>query len=282
MNIDLHIHTTASDGSLTPSQAVQEAAAAGLSVISIADHDTTDGVAEALEAQVSHELIVVPGVEISASHPSGEVHILGYWMNYEDPAFHAFLERPRSSRATRIVEMCRRLMDIGLEVRPEEVFEEKGDEGAVGRPHLAKVLLAKGYVKDMEEAFQLYLTKGCPAYVKRVKNSTAETLAMIHQSGGISVIAHPGLIQDPGLVDCLIREGAMGIEVLCHEHDSASVERFSEMADRHGLLKTGGSDYHGEMLDKSFRLGDLKVPYQFYLELKEAKDNLLSERTGKR
>ena len=184
----------------------------------------------------------MPGVEISASHPLGEAHILGYWMNYEDPEFQAFLERPRSSRASRIVEMCERLTDIGLNVRPEEVFEEKGGEGAVGRPHLAKVLLAKGYVKDMEEAFRRYLSKGCPAYVKRVKNSTVETLAMIHRCGGISVIAHPGLIKDPRIIDDLILEGAMGIEVLCHEHDSASVERFSEMADRYGLLKTGGSD----------------------------------------
>jgi len=98
---------------------------------------------------------------------------------------------------------------------------------------------------------------------------------MIHQCGGISVIAHPGLIEDPRLIESLIREGAMGIEVLCHEHDAAAVERFSEMADRFGLLKTGGSDYHGDMLDKSFRLGDLKVPYRFYLDLKDARERLL-------
>lgn len=271
MNIDLHIHTTASDGSLTPTQVVQEAAEAGLSVISIADHDTTSGVAEALEAQKSHDVVVVPGVEISASHPSGEAHILGYWMDHDDPVFQAFLEKPRSTRTSRIVEMCKRLCDLGLEVRPEEVFEKAGGKEAVGRPHLAKVLLAKGYVKEMDEAFRRYLTEGTPAYVKRVKNKTAEAIAVIHRCGGISVIAHPGLIRDPGLVDALIREGAMGIEVLCHEHDSAAVEKFSEMADRHGLLKTGGSDYHGDMLEKPFRLGDLHVPYRFYLELKDAR-----------
>jgi len=274
LNIDLHIHTTASDGSLTPTQTVKEAAAAGLRVISIADHDTTSGVAEAIKAQKSYDIIVVPGVEVSASHPKGEAHILGYWMDHDDPDFQAFLEKPRSSRTPRIVEMCKRLTDIGMEVRPEEVFEEKGGEGAVGRPHLAKVMVQKGYVKDMEEAFQRYLTAGCPAYVKRVKNTTAETIDMIHRYRGVSVIAHPGLIQDAGLIDCLIQEGAMGIEVLCHEHDSAAVERWSEMADRHGLLKTGGSDYHGDMLEKPFRLGDLEVPYQFYLDLEEARKRL--------
>ena len=278
MNIDLHIHTTASDGSLTPTQVVQMAAEAGLSVISIADHDTTSGIAEALEAQESHGVIVVPGVEISASHPSGDAHILGYWMDHDDPVFQAFLKEPRSTRISRIVEMCKRLCDLGLEVRPEEVFEEAGGKEAVGRPHLAKVLVAKGYVKEMEEAFLRYLTEGAPAYVKRVKNTTDETIAMIHRCGGISVIAHPSLIRDPGLVDALIREGAMGIEVLCHEHDSAAVQKFSDMADRDGLLKTGGSDYHGDMLEKPFRLGDLRVPYRFYLELKDARDRLESNR----
>jgi predicted metal-dependent phosphoesterase TrpH len=271
VNIDLHIHTTASDGSLTPAQVVREAIQAGLSVISIADHDTTSGVAAALEEKDAHDIVVVPGVEISASHPSGEVHILGYWMDYENPDFQAFLERPRSTRVPRIIEMCGRLRGIGLEVRPEEVFEEAGGTEAVGRPHLARVLLAKGYVKDMEEAFRNYLTKGTPGYVKRVKNRTAETIAMIHRCGGISVIAHPGLLEDPGLVDHLIREGVMGIEVLCHEHDREAVEKFSAIAERNGLLKTGGSDYHGDMLEKSFRLGDLKVPYEYYLALKEAK-----------
>jgi predicted metal-dependent phosphoesterase TrpH len=276
LNIDLHIHTTASDGTLSPAQVVEEARQAGLSVISIADHDTTGGVGEALAAQVAGGVIVVPGVEISASHPLGEAHILGYYVDHENPAFQTFLERPRSTRGPRIIEMCRCLRGLGLEVEAEEVFEEAGGADAVGRPHLAKVLLAKGYVKDMEEAFRGYLAKGAPAYVKRIKNRTAETIGAIHRFGGVSVIAHPGLLKDPGLIDSLIREGAMGIEVLCHEHDSTAVERYSEMADRHGLLKTGGSDYHGGMLEKPFRLGDLKVPYPFYLGLEEARARIQS------
>ncbi len=274
MNIDLHIHTTASDGSLTPSQVVREAEEGGLSVIAIADHDTTAGVAEALEAQADHDVTVVQAVEISATHPLGEVHVLGYWVDFHDPGFQAFLERPRSGRRPRIVEMCRRLQGIGVDVQPEEVFQEAGGADSVGRPHLARVLLRKGVVGEMEEAFQKYLRRGAPGYVKRIKNGTAETIAMIHRVGGVSVIAHPGLLKDPGLCERLIEEGAMGLEVLCHEHDAEAVERFSNLADRNGLLKTGGSDYHGDMLEKPFRLGDLRVPYPYYLDLKEAKDRV--------
>ena len=274
MNIDLHIHTTASDGSLAPAEVVREAAGAGLSVVAIADHDTMRGVPEALGAQEEHGVVVVPAVEMSASHPLGEPHILGYWIDHDDPVFQAFLERPRSSRIPRIIEMCKRLRDLGLEVRPEEVFEEAGGADAVGRPHLARVLIAKGYVRDVEEAFQRYLKQGAPAYAERVRNGTRETLDMIRRCGGVSVIAHPGLIRDPELLDCLIREGAMGIEVLCHEHNGEAVERYSRLADRHGLIKTGGSDYHGDMLGQPFRLGDLQVPYPFYLDLKEARDRI--------
>ncbi len=272
LNIDLHIHTTASDGTLSPSQIVQEAAEAGLKVIAIADHDTTDGLAEALEAQKQFDITVVPGVEISADDPMGEVHILGYWMNYEDPLFQDFLLKPRAARPDRIIEMCNKLTDIGLSVQPEEVFEKAGGRDSVGRPHLARILLEKGYIKNMDEAFDRYLTEGCPAYVKRFKNTVDETLAKIHKAGGISVIAHPGLIKNPDILPSLIEKGAMGMEVLCHDHDQEASKKYAAMAERHGLLKTGGSDYHGEMLEKSFRLGDLKVPYELYLGLKKAKE----------
>ena len=276
MNIDLHIHTTASDGTLSPSQVVEEAARAGLEVIAIADHDTTSGVPEAEEAQTRNRIVVIPAVEVSAQDPSGEAHILGYWMDYQDPAFQSFLEKPRSARPGRIEEMCKKLSGLGVSVTAEEVFHLAGNRGSVGRAHLARVMLEKGYVKEMEEAFQRYLSNGAPAYVKRYKNSTADTLSMIHGYGGISVLAHPGLIDDPEVITRLIRQGVMGIEAFCHEHDSEQTERFSRLARKHRLLVTGGSDYHGAMLDKTFRLGDLQVPYECYLRLKEAKERLRS------
>jgi len=274
LNIDLHIHTNASDGSLSPAQILKEASQAGLRAISISDHDTTDGLSEAFKVQGQYDLEIVPGVEVSATDPKGEVHILGYYMNYEDPVFQSFLEKPRHSRPARIAEMCAKLSDLGIDVTFEEVFEVAGGKETVGRPHLARVLQKKGYVKEMEEAFQRYLTNGAPAYVKRFKNTSAQTLEMIHQCGGISVIAHPGLIPDPNLVPSLVEQGAMGIEVYCHDHNRQDVERFSRIAEHHGLLVTGGSDYHGDMLEKDFKLGDLQVPYECFLKLKEAKESL--------
>ncbi len=274
MNIDLHIHTTASDGTLSPTQVVREAGCAGLTVISLADHDTTDGISEARESQKENGVEVVPGVEISAEDPRGDVHILGYYMDYDSPAFQSFLLRPRSARPARIAEMCEKLTALGLAVTSGEVQAVAGSASSVGRPHLARVLLNKGYIENMEDAFRLYLREGCPAYVKRFKNPAKESIEHIHACGGISIIAHPGLCEDPGLVDALIDQGVMGIEVYCHDHDEAKVDHFSRLARQHGLLITGGSDYHGEMLEKTFKLGALQVPYTCFEALKAAKERI--------
>lgn len=273
-NVDLHIHTNASDGTLSPSQVVAEAREAGLAVISITDHDTTAGLAEAIEACREARIEFVPGVEISATHPIGEAHILGYWVNFHDPALGQFLYSPLSTRISRIAEMCRKLGELGMPVDPEEVFREAADAEAVGRPHIARVMLRKGYVRHMDEAFDRFLGEGKPAHVKRFKNTTGDTIRMIHACGGISVIAHPGLIRNQALIDALIQEGVMGIEVYCHEHKKTQASRFARLAKERGLLVTGGSDYHGAMLDKPFRLGDLKVPYECYERLLEARDRL--------
>jgi 3',5'-nucleoside bisphosphate phosphatase len=275
-NIDLHIHSTASDGTLRPAQVVEEAGRAGLAVIALADHDTTEGIADALAASERNRVEVVPAVEISAEHPLGDAHLLGYWMDYASPSFQAFLLRPRSARPARIAEMCAKLSAMGMPVTPEEVQAEAGGASSVGRPHLARVLLNKGYIEQMDDAFRLYLREGCPAYVKRFKNPSQEAIETIHACGGISVIAHPGLVENPGLVDALIDQGIMGIEAYCHEHSPDAVERFLALAQRHALLVTGGSDFHGEMLQKTFRLGDLQVPYACYENLKTAKERIAS------
>jgi len=277
VNIDLHIHTKASDGMLNPSEAVRAAAQAELGVIAIADHDSTDGLAEALVTAGSCGIQVVPAVEISATDPLGEVHILGYWIDYQEPGFQEFLSLPRSTRPHRIAEMCGRLSELGLPVDPQEVFALAGEEGSVGRGHLARVMIRKGYVRDFEEAFQGYLSHHAPAYVKRFKNSAADTISAIHRAGGVSVVAHPGLIENPDLVEILIARGVMGVEAYCHVHDPEQTQGYLCLARDHGLLVTGGSDYHGEGAGQSFRLGDLQVPYACYLKLREARDRL---RTG--
>lgn len=280
MNIDLHIHSNASDGTLSPEQVVRAACRANLAVIALADHDTTDGVDEALSAaRREGGVTVVPAVEISAEHPRGDVHILGYFMDYKSPAFQSFLRRPRSARPERIEAMCEKLTALGLPVTAGEVRAVAGKASSVGRPHLARVMLNKGYIEHMDDAFRLYLREGKPAYVKRFKNPARESIERIHACGGISVIAHPGLCEDPGIVEDLIEEGVMGIEAYCHDHDQAKEDHFSGLARRHGLLITGGSDYHGEMLEKTFRLGDLKVPYACYEALEAARARMTRDGT---
>jgi predicted metal-dependent phosphoesterase TrpH len=270
LNIDLHIHTKASDGTMTPSEVVAEAASRGLTVISITDHDTTDGLEEAIEAGRRHGIVVIPGVEISSADPREEVHLLGYYMDYHAAQFQAFLEAPRVSRVARIRRMCERLAACGVQVSPDEVLEEAGGSDSVGRPHLARVMVKKGYVSSMDEAFERFLGDGAPGYVKRSKNSVDETIEAIHRHGGISVIAHPGLFKNQDMVGHLIAKGVMGIEAYCHEHTTDMVERYLEIAAKAKLLVTGGSDYHGAMLEKSFRLGDLEVPERCYWALEGA------------
>ncbi len=270
VNSDFHIHTKASDGTMSPSEVVAEAASRGLEVISITDHDTTDGVEEAIEAGRRYGVVVIPGVEISSTDPREEVHLLGYYIDFRNPAFQEFLRQPQGSRIKRIQDMCEQLARCGIRITPEEVLEEAENSHSVGRPHVAKVLLRKGYVASMDEAFDRFLREGAPGYVKRSKNSVDATLNVIHNHGGISVIAHPGLFEDQGIVDYLVKKGVMGIEVYCHEHTPSMVEHYLEIAHRENLIVTGGSDYHGTMLEKSFRLGDLKVPESCYHSLERA------------
>jgi len=255
---------------MSPSQVVAEARFRGLQVISIADHDTTDGLEEALEAGRRQGVTVIPGVEISAADSREEVHILGYYVDFRAPGFQGFLKEPRLARSKRIPEMCERLAQMGIQVSPEEVFAEAGGIESVGRPHLAKVMLKKGYVSSMDEAFERFLADGAPGHVKRFKNTVDATLEILHAHQGISVLAHPGLLKDLDMIPYLVGKGVMGIEVYCHDHDQAMVDRLLSIAEKANLLVTGGSDYHGNMLEKSFKLGDLKVPSTCYEALERA------------
>lgn len=256
---DLHTHTTASDGLRTPSQLVAEARAAGLAAIGLTDHDTVDGVAEAIEA-ASTDLMVIPGIELSATVGAAEAHILGYFVDPASDALLIALADFRGQREARMRRFAVRLTELGLPVAYDEVLAESG-AGSVGRPHLARVLVRRGYVTDIAEAFERYLAFGRPGFIEK-DDVTAETcIALIRNAGGVAVLAHPFGTGDPeGLAVRLMAAGLGGLEVEYGAYDEPRRGILRDIAARHDLVATGGSDYHGPEHREHNRLGDGLVP----------------------
>jgi len=247
---DLHTHTTASDGMQRPADNVRLAKAAGLAAIAITDHDTVDGIAEAMEEGEKLSIVVVPGVEISTVAEGSDIHILGYYTDWQNPAWQeklASLLHVRDHRNRMIIEKLRRL---GIEITMEDVVAEAArqgkDGGSIGRPHIAAVLLAAGIVNSMQEAFDRFLGSGASAYANPPRLHPLEALEWIREAGGTSVIAHPGLYDNDELVETIIRGGANGIEVFHSDHSAEDEEKYARLAHKYGLIITGGSDFHGE------------------------------------
>jgi len=248
--IDLHTHTTASDGTLSPTELVRLARGAGLAAVAVTDHDTVDGLGEALEAGRALGLEVVPGIEISAEFQPGTMHMLGYFIHPDRPVFAEKLRVLQEARRDRNPIIAEKLNALGLAVTMDEVRAAAGGE-QVGRPNFARVLLDKGYVSSMGEAFDRYLTKGGPAYVDKFRLSPADSVELIHQAGGLAVLAHPftlGLGEQvlETFVADLAACGLDGLEVYYPEHDPDQTRACLELAARHGLAVTGGSDFHGD------------------------------------
>ncbi|MBN1477688.1 PHP domain-containing protein [Candidatus Sumerlaeota bacterium] len=248
--VDLHMHSTASDGSLTPSELVAHALEVGLAAIALTDHDTTDGVAEAIAAGERLGLEVVPGIEISAKRERGTLHIVGLFI---DPANRRLQERCvrlRAERAARNGRMAERLTELGMPVSIEEVRAKSGG-GVLGRPHFAAVMLEKGHVTSLDEAFDRWIAKGRPAYFPKALFDPAESIEMIHDAGGVAILAHPSqLLCDTaaeleGMVTELRDLGLDGIETQWSTATAEEMEEAERLAERHGLLRSGGSDFHG-------------------------------------
>lgn len=244
--VDLHLHTTASDGRLRPAEIVRLAANMGLKVIAITDHDSVEGIPEALKA--AHEfpsLTVIPGVEMSTDVPHGEVHVLGYFVDYTDAGFHETLQRLRNSRVIRAQRMVDKLAGLGVHITWARVAELAGD-ASVGRPHVAQAMLEKGFVSSLKEAFDRYLGRNGPAYVERDKLTPPEVVELIARVKGLPVLAHPGTMPDglEGLLEKLKVAGLVGMEVYYSDYTPDTVNHLAAMAKRHGLLPCGGSDYH--------------------------------------
>ncbi len=242
--VDLHLHTTASDGALTPSELVREASAHGLECIAVTDHDSTNGIEEALEEGLRQGVQVIPGIEMSTDIPRAEVHILGYFLDYRDAGFQGILQQLRDGRRDRAEKMVAKLATMGLAVPWERVLEVAG-KGSVGRPHIAQVMVEKGYVASMVEAFTNYIGRNAPAYVERYKLTPAEAVTLIKQVKGLPVLAHPAeVIALQSLLPDLMAAGLVGMECYYSEYSPETVEGLLSVADEHGLIPTGGTDFH--------------------------------------
>lgn len=269
MKVDLHIHTTFSDGRLTPSEVVKISHERGLKFIAITDHDTVDGIPEALdEERKLGSPEVIPGIEINTNYHDDEVHILGYFIDYEKSYLKQLLGELLKKRIERTRRIAEKLNQIGINISFEEI-KLKAPGPAIGRPHVAMALIEKGYTCSIEDAFERYLNPGRPAYVERHKLSPFDAIDIIKKSDGIPVLAHPGLLHDKKIIDELIKGGIMGIEVYHKDHDKSLVAHYMKLAKENNLLMTGGSDSHGET---PLLLGTLNIPVEFALKLKKRKN----------
>ncbi len=257
---DLHTHSTASDGALSPAELVEKAAGLGLSYLALTDHDTVEGIPAALEAARAHpRLTLVPGIELSTDIASGEVHILGYYVNFTSPALRVELERLRDGRQKRTRLIIEKLLHLGMELDWDRVREIAG-EGSIGRPHIALAMQEKGYVEKFKDAFDKYIGQGCPAYVEREKLSPAEAVKIILAAGGIPVLAHPWTSGAPESVAAELREsGLIGLEAYYYEHSPEQTDFLLALANRLGLIVTGGSDFHGTSRSGG-ELGSVSIP----------------------
>ena len=259
--IDLHLHTTASDGRLSPAELVRRAHLAGLTVMSVTDHDTVAALPEARARAEDAGLTFIDGIEVTAVHAERDVHVLGYFIDPTDGAFGEFLQTQRASRINRVREIGQRLQQLGVGVDVEHllVIAATKPGASVGRPVIARALIEAGYVRSMEEAFSRYLGTGQPAFVPRTGRSPADVVAVIQHAGGVASLAHPGVTRKPEIIEPLAEAGLDAIEAYHSDH-SPEVERdMIELAKRLRLLVTGGSDFHGDE-DRGRYLGGRTLP----------------------
>lgn len=265
---DLHVHTTASDGRYSPTEIIRKAAEIGLSVIAISDHDTVDGIPEAIAAAREFPLLrVIPALEISTDVSNGEVHVLGYFIDYNNQDFGDDLARMRNSRVERAYKMTEKLKTLGCKIEWERVREIAGS-ATLGRPHIAQALLEKGYIKSFKEAFDKYIGHNGPAYVEREKLTPAEAVQLILKTKGLPVLAHPFTVPDfETTVKELKNAGMVGIEVYYANYSPEQTNSLLKLADVYNLIPTGGSDYHGIDDTHETMLGGIAIPMQFVEKL---------------
>jgi hypothetical protein len=263
MKVDLHLHSTASDGRLSPQELVHLAAELGLSIIAITDHDSVEGIAPALlEAKNFPSITVIPGIELGTDTPQDEVHILGYFINYNGLELAKTLERLRNSRQLRAQKMIAKLASLGIHIEWQRVQELAGG-GSIGRPHIAQAMLEQGYVVSSKEAFLKYIGRDGPAYVKRETMTPVQAVRLVVKAGGLPVLAHPASIAHlEELISQLQRVGLVGIEAYYDGYTPKIVEYLTSLARKYRLIASGGSDFHGIDRNSETPIGGANVPFE--------------------
>ena len=277
--VDLHLHTLASDGRLSPTELVNLIASKGVKVAAISDHDTTEGIKEAVRAAQAHDgLEIIPAIELSTDIPGDEIHMLGYFLQYEDDEFQAILRRFREGRVERGRMMVEKLASLGKPVDWERVQEIAGD-GSVGRPHIALAMVEAGYFEEPKEAFYEYLGRNGLAYAERQKMTPEEGVEMLAKVGGPAVLAHPANLEDLDTKLAQLKEaGLVGMEVHYSMYSQETIQRLLAVAQRHDLIPCGGSDYHGLGNTGELEPGLLGPPVESVERLADVARNLARNR----
>ncbi len=271
--VDLHLHTNASDGELSPFELLNLCEKMGFNIISIADHDTIKGV-KVLRGH-NTQLEIIPAIELSCRDGERDIHLLGYYVDDKNTPISDYLKKFREERVRRIYKIIGELKKMGVDISAEEVFEQSSFSDSVGRPHIAKVLVKKSYAKNIDDAFDKYIGYSRPAYVHKYKISLKQGIEIIKASGGIPVLAHPGQYYDLEYFLSLKEQGLKGIEIW-HPDNSGHFEELEEFAEKNKFLKTGGSDFHGFSHDSKKEIGKILIPYKCVIALKKEKANVSS------
>lgn len=261
LNVDLHLHTSYSDGKLTPIELLDKVSKLNIRCISIVDHDNVDGIKEAIEYAKKLNIEFIPGIELSSTIDDVDVHILGYFIDYENKKLleHLqFYKEERIKRAKRIIDKLHKI-NIPLEF---DYILEKSKNSAVGRPHIANAMVELGYVRSYQEAFDNYIRNGGPAYEAKYNFSSKQAIKLINQCGGLSFVAHPSAYLEDNIISKLIEFGIDGIEIIHPSHTPAVIEMLQKIASEYFLLESGGSDYHGGLRGDEEAIGKYTIPYK--------------------
>lgn len=269
--IDLHTHTTASDGRCTAAELVERAAAAGVDVLAVTDHDTVAACAAAQAACAARAIEFVAGIEITSVRDDTDVHILGYFIDPASPSLAAFLAEQRARRVDRVSRMIAKLAQFGIGLDAEAILKPALERSgtSVGRPAIARALVAGGHVPTTNDAFAVWLSRGRPAFVAREGAAPDAVVAQIHAAGGLASIAHPGLLARDEWIGGLAAAGLDAVEAYHTDHDVAAVERYCALAARHDVAVTGGSDYHGDDAHGAAHPGSTSLPRDAFERLKQ-------------